>query len=128
MINNLEKIATILYTDFKKTQFGKVGKEAESILLQNETGIVLKSKELVSELANEEHKKWARFMRYILSKCDRDKSGNFIIPANFVFKWIKQGVSQFDALEDRDKEKYKIEARKTLQIISRHFIKSQEEK
>lgn len=89
---------------------------------------MLKSKELVQELANEEHKKWARFMRYVLSKCDRDSGGNFIVPARFVYKWIKQGISPFDALEDTEREKYKIEARKTLQIISRHFLKSQDEK
>ncbi len=89
---------------------------------------MLKSKELISELAIEEHRKWTRFMRHLFSKCDQDGAGNFILPAKYVYKWIQQGVSQFDALEEKEKEKYHIEARKTLQIISRHFLNAQDEK
>lgn len=87
---------------------------------------MLKNKELVSSLAVEEHRKWARWIRYIFNQCEKDDHGNFIVPAKYVYEWIRLGVSEFEDLEIQDQEKYRIEARKTLEVVSKHFIKSQD--
>ncbi len=87
---------------------------------------MLKNKELIGNLAVEEHLKWARWIRYIFNKCEKDEQGNFIVPAKYVYEWIRLGVSEFEDLDAQDQEKYRIEARKTLQVISNHFIKNQD--
>lgn len=82
----------------------------------------LKEKYLIETLASEEHQKWSRWIRYIFSKCKQDKEGNMIIPAYYVYSWIRKGTGNYNELEDNDKNHFKIEARNTLKIVNTHLF------
>ncbi len=87
--------------------------------------MTIKEKYLIEDLALEEHRKWSRWMRHLLSRCKQDKEGNMIIPAHYVYQWIKTGATSYENLEEKEKANYKIEARNTFKIVTKYLFQKE---
>ncbi len=79
-------------------------------------------KEELSKLC---HEQWSNWMKYLFSKCKdewhpiyRFKTGNLIIPKEFVDRWTRQMNTEYKDLSEEEKESDRKEADKFLTIIN----------
>lgn len=72
------------------------------------------------------HEQWSGWMKYLFSKCfvetidkgrGKEVSGRFIIPEEFVTRWMRQMGASYDQLPEEEKESDRKEADKIIQLI-----------
>jgi len=74
-------------------------------------------KELIETLADLEHKRWAKWQKYLHSKCTRNY-GTLVIPSKYVEHLEKMINTPYSELSEAKKEMDRKEVRKYLKIIS----------
>jgi len=79
-------------------------------------------KEFVEEGANLEHDRWARWQKYMFSKCLLYRDGALIIPQKFASRWFRQIDTLYSELSEEEKESDRKETRQYLELISQFFI------
>lgn len=62
-----------------------------------------REKELREEMAKQEHDRWARWQRYLHSKCTKSE-GFLIIPQNLVERWERQINTAYEDLSEEEKD------------------------
>jgi len=80
---------------------------------------------LIEVLANIEHIQWARWQKYLHSKCVKDKDGNLVIPVEFVERWERQINTPYAKLTEDEKESDREEAKRVLDKLKekKYFFK-----
>jgi hypothetical protein len=81
----------------------------------------MSEQELIELLADMEHAGWARWMRYLFSKCDVYSDGDghkhLTIPHELVDHWQRQIDTPYSELTEREKESDRAEVAHILPII-----------
>ena len=72
---------------------------------------------ILEELAALEHDRWSRWMRYLLTKGQKNPDGSFTIAPGSVAHWERQQALMYCDLSEREKESDRQEARRTLQRL-----------
>lgn len=80
----------------------------------------------LEELADYAHDAWSRWMKHLFGKCILKNVDNFaelkmMIPKEFVDRWQRQLTTDYKNLPEPEKESDRKEARKMLEIITRHI-------
>ena len=70
----------------------------------------------VEKLAAVEHDGWARWQKYLFSKCKKGEDGSMIIPKEYVERWQRQVATKYEDLSDEEKESDRKEVRKFLAV------------
>lgn len=78
---------------------------------------VLKSEQLVDELAAVEHERWAHWQRYVHDHCERQHDGSLVIPAELAARWEAQIETPYVRLTEREKESDREQVRRYLPVI-----------
>lgn len=73
--------------------------------------------EIIDELANIEHIRWAHWQRYLHKKCKRQLDGSLVIPADLAKQWQRQIDTPYQALSEAEKESDRDQVRKYLTTI-----------
>jgi hypothetical protein len=73
---------------------------------------------LIESLAAVEHERWSHWQRYVHSKGIRQPDGSLLLPAELVARWDKQIATQYEELDDQEKESDREQVRKYLQLIA----------
>lgn len=73
--------------------------------------------ELREKLADQEHDRWSRWMSYLFSKCELLDEGNLLIPYESVKHWLRQTVTPYSELTEKEKDSDRKEADNTLRLI-----------
>ena len=73
--------------------------------------------DVIEQLADIEHTRWAHWQRYMHSKCECQPDGSLVIPPNLVQQWERQIEAPYCALTDKEKESDREQVRKYLPII-----------
>lgn len=76
---------------------------------------------LMEELAHLEHDSWARWMRYLFSKCEQHPDGSVTIPATLRQQWDRQAATPYEGLTEQEKESDRKEVRATFPVIEKYF-------
>ncbi|SRR5258708_2464369 len=76
--------------------------------------------ELIEALADKEHASWARWMRYLFSRCTRNPDGGLVISVDDAVHWLLQTVTDYAWLTDAEKESDRKEVAHILPIIERY--------
>jgi len=71
----------------------------------------------IEKLSDLEHKRWAKWQKYLHSKCIKKSDNSLLIPVKMVDHWENQIYTNYEDLSDHEKESDKSEARKNIQII-----------
>jgi hypothetical protein len=69
-------------------------------------------------LAALEHERWARWQRYLHSRCEARADGSLVIPADLVARWEDQIARPYAALSDAEKESDREQVRRYLPAIA----------
>lgn len=84
-------------------------------------------KEFVEKGADIEHDRWARWQKYMFSKMVEEerfeegshfKTGNYILPKEFVDRWFRQIDTPYSELSESEKESDRKETRNYLPLVS----------
>jgi hypothetical protein len=73
---------------------------------------------LIEDLAAKEHRRWSDWQRYVHSNACRQPDGSLLIPAALVRRWEKQIATNYQDLDDREKESDREQVRKYLPVIA----------
>lgn len=75
---------------------------------------------LVEELSAVEHERWARWQRYVHSKCTpHGDDGSLTIPAELVRRWQRQIDTPYADLTEKEKESDREQVREYLPLIAK---------
>lgn len=84
-------------------------------------------KEFVEKGANLEHERWARWQKYMFSKCRQNKDGSLTIPTWAVSRWGTQIEIAYKDLSEEEKESDRKETRNYLPLLERVIDQVREE-
>lgn len=73
--------------------------------------------ELLDEVAAKAHDIWARWMKYLFSKCKEDAHGDMFIPDEFIVRWKRQLETTYEELPEEEKESDREIAKEYLVVI-----------
>ncbi|QFT59405.1 hypothetical protein FIU94_11280 [Sulfitobacter sp. THAF37] len=73
--------------------------------------------DIIDELADIEHERWAHWQRYMHGKCEHRPDGALVIPPNLVTKWERQIATPYFELSEKEKESDREQVRKYLLTI-----------
>lgn len=73
----------------------------------------------LERLAALEHQRWSDYLLYLLNQCFRDAMGNLVIPTGYAQALRNLAETPYHLLPEEQKEKDRIEARKSLAIINK---------
>ena len=73
--------------------------------------------ELIEALAEKEHASWAHWMEYLFSRCNRNESGELVVPESLIWHWQRQIDTPYSALSEREKQADRDEVARILPII-----------
>ena len=73
--------------------------------------------DFIEQLADKEHASWARWMKYLFSKCIQDDFRQMIIPADLVTRWLRQARTPYADLSEQEKQSDRDEVAKIVPII-----------
>ncbi|KKL95787.1 hypothetical protein LCGC14_1851070 [marine sediment metagenome] len=73
--------------------------------------------ELREQLADQEHERWSRWMRYLFTLCLPGRNGDLIIPVQSVKHWQGQIDTPYAELSEKEKDSDRKEADNTLQLV-----------
>ena len=68
-------------------------------------------------LADLEHGRWSRWMKYLFTKGKKHEDGSFTIDAASVAHWERQMNTPYSELTEREKESDRKEVRNTLEVL-----------
>lgn len=73
-------------------------------------------------LADQEHERWSRWMKYLFGKCRRGKRdlGSLVIPGDSVRHWQRQIDTPYADLSEREKDSGRKEADLTIATMQAH--------
>lgn len=100
------------------------------------TIIEKKKDEFVEAGADLEHDRWARWQKYMFSKMVEEerfeegshfKTGNYILPKEFVDRWFRQIDTPYSELSEPEKESDREETRSYLPFLEKAIRESVEE-
>lgn len=74
--------------------------------------------EILEELADNEHSRWANWQKYVHSKCIKNKDGSLTIPKEYVDHWNYEINTEYKDLPENIKESDRKEARKILETLN----------
>jgi len=77
---------------------------------------------LAMRLAAQEHERWARWQKYLHSKCNKNSDGSLTIPSELVKRWEKQIVTDFYSLSEKERKSDLKEAQNTLTTLQVYFF------
>lgn len=77
--------------------------------------------ELVEELAEVEHARWAHWQRYLHDQCEVLPDGRLAIPAHLVERWEIQIATPYDELSDKEKESDREQVQRVIPILAKYF-------
>jgi hypothetical protein len=69
-------------------------------------------------LAATQHAIWAHWTKYQFSVCVKNEDGSLTIPADKVERWTRQVNTDYSGLTDKEKESYRHQADKTVEVIN----------
>lgn len=72
---------------------------------------------LIEELADKEHVSWARWVRYLFTRCYETYDGNYVIPCELVDRWRRQMNTPYAELSEQEKQSDRNEVAHILPII-----------
>ncbi len=78
----------------------------------------MNGQELIEQLADKEHASWARWMRYLFSKCEFLPDGRVAIPPGLMGRWTRQATTPYAQLSEQEKQSDRDEVAHILPIIS----------
>ena len=73
--------------------------------------------DIIDELANIEHDRWAHWQRYMHGKCEHRSDGALVIPPDLVTQWERQIATPYCELSVAEKESDREQVRKYLPTI-----------
>lgn len=74
--------------------------------------------EILEELSDNEHSRWANWQKYVHSKCIKNKDGSLTIPKEYVDHWNYEINTEYKDLPENIKESDRKEARKILETLN----------
>ena len=77
----------------------------------------MENKNLIELLANYEHDRWARWQKYLFSKCIKNDDGSLTIPKEYVNRWNRQINTDYNDLSIEEQLSDKKEAIKIIEIV-----------
>jgi hypothetical protein len=75
-------------------------------------------KEFVEKGADIEHDRWARWQKYMFSRCEVNSDGTVTVPSWAVERWFRQIDTPYSELSEAEKESDRNEARNYLPFLS----------
>ncbi len=84
-------------------------------------------KELIEELADIEHQRWADWQKYVFFKCQRINGGVLTIPEELVKRWDRQISTSYSKLSDEEKESDRKEVMRYFPLIKSLLIEKEKE-
>lgn len=105
----------IVYNLVLKTIHTKFGLSAEAVFA--EFNSVDANNELREQLAEYAHEAWSGWMNYLLSKCQVNVDGTWMIPAQSTERWYRQMTTPYHLLPESEKKSDRDEADKMLNIV-----------
>lgn len=73
--------------------------------------------DIIEKLADYEHDRWARWQKYLFSKCMIHQDGSLTIPKEFVDRWTRQVNTDYIDLSEREKDSDRKEAIRIIECI-----------
>ncbi len=77
----------------------------------------MSEEELIEALADKEHASWARWQSYLFSQCNRNESGELVIPEPLIWRWQRQIDTPYEGLSEQEKQSDRDEVAHILPII-----------
>lgn len=74
--------------------------------------------QIIDDLADIEHERWAHWQQYLHDKCLRQPDGSLLIPPNLVINWERQISTPYGELSEEEKESDREQVRKYLPTIA----------
>lgn len=84
--------------------------------MTNENPSLLR-KDLIEQLAAIEHERWAHWQKYLHEKCQLNKDGSLVIPADLVERWETQIATSYSDLSDKEKNSDREQVYKYLPLL-----------
>ncbi|WP_280492905.1 hypothetical protein [Nocardia asiatica] len=78
---------------------------------------VLRSPELMEQLAAIEHERWAHWQRHMHSRCTIGADGSLTIPAELAARWTSQMSTPYEDLPEEQRESDREQVRRYLPIL-----------
>jgi len=79
----------------------------------------MRENKLVEKIAEQSHKSWSRWMKYLFENGFMDFDGGFTINSFSVEKWITKMNIPYEMLSEQEKESDRFEAEKYLEILKK---------
>lgn len=79
----------------------------------------LETKDIIEDMADQEHDSWARWMEHLFKKSEKNKDGTVTIPKDKVDRWERQMKTDYKNLSNKEKESDRKEVRKFIKIIKK---------
>ena len=80
--------------------------------------------QVIEELADIEHERWAHWQRYMHSRGTRQADGSLLLPARLVAQWETQIATAYETLSEKEKESDREQVRKYLPTIVTALVNS----
>ena len=78
---------------------------------------VLESAQVVEQLADIEHERWAHWQQYVHDQCERQDDGSLVIPADLAERWQVQIETRYAELSEREKDSDREQVRRYLPYV-----------
>lgn len=82
---------------------------------------ILRSEELLEQLASIEHERWSHWQRYLHEQCVRGEDGSLTIPAELVLRWSAQIDTPYSRLSENEKASDRNQVQRYLPTIEREL-------
>lgn len=74
--------------------------------------------EVMEILADEAHKRWSHWQKYLHSKCVKNPDGSLTIPASLVERWERQIATDYKDLSEKEKDSDREQARNVFTALA----------
>jgi hypothetical protein len=88
---------------------------------------VIDDSDLIEILADIEHERWSKWMRYMFECGVLNQDGSWIMPADKVERWMRQMNTPYAELSDREQNSDRDEVRNTLRALIKWLIDNHSE-
>lgn len=78
---------------------------------------VLESAQVMEQLADIEHERWAHWQQYVHDQCERQDDGSLVIPADLAERWQVQIETRYAELSEREKDSDREQVRRYLPYV-----------
>ena len=82
----------------------------------------MRENKLVEKIAEQSHKGWSRWMKYLFENGFMDFDGGFVINSSSVEKWIVKMNLPYETLSEQEKESDRFEAEKYIEILKKERL------